>query len=380
MIAASPVFVYPCSHTQLSIHPSELEKEALLALTAWILPFPANKTVEWGALCRLNLPLMKKHREAGQALHSYVGDIIQERKHILANNSLTEDQKEDMLTCMLTMPDPETGLYLDEETIRNNLITFFVAGHDSTSTSLTTALYYLSKNPDVEQRVLEEICEVIGSGADVVPNLSDLKKLKYTTQVLKEAMRLNPPLIYISRTAVKDTKLGPYFIKEGTQVVTMTEALHRNPKFWGDDADRFDPDRFSPEAEASRHPGAWMPFAVGARSCIGMQLAMTEARVALAMLLPRYSFQLHSSANVKRDLDRVIVTLEGVEMTVQPRTNVSQHVDAGSKPEEVTARDAATSNHENDQATRHHPLTHPDAAEDPGESKCPFQAMFKHLS
>ena len=341
-----------------------------IALTDFALPFPANKLVEWGAMCRLNLPLMKKHRETARALHAYVGDIVQERKQNLENNSLTDDQKEDMLTCMLTMPDPETGLYLDEETIRNNLITFFVAGHDSTSTTLATAIYYLSKNPDVEQRVLAEIREVMGSGADAVPNLADLKKLKYTTQVLKEAMRLNPPLIYITRTAIKDTNFGPYFIKEGTQVITMTEALHRNPKLWGDDADRFDPDNFSPEAEASRQPGAWMPFAVGARSCIGMQLAMTEARVALAMLLPRYSFQLHSSANVKRGLDKILTTLEGVEMTVQPR-ELSQNFDVGLKPEDVTARDAATSNH--------HPST-PHGSADLEESKCPFQAMFKYLS
>jgi len=339
----------------------------------------ANLTVEWGALCRLNLPLMKKHRESGQALHSYVGDIIQERKRSLEENSLTEDQKEDMLTCMLTTPDPETGLYLDEETISNNLITFFVAGHDTTSTTLTTTIYYLSKNPDVEQRVLDEIREVIGSEADVVPTLADLNKLKYTTQVLKETMRLNPPIIYISRTAVKDTNLGPHLIKEGTHVCTMTEALHRNPNIWGDDAERFDPDRFSPEAEKSRHPGAWMPFAVGARSCIGMQLAMTEARVALAMLLPRYSFQLHSSANVKRDLDKILVTLSGVEMTVQPR-ELYQEADAGSKPiKDVTARDAATSKKEN-QATPHHPPTHHDSADPDESAKCPFQAMFKHFS
>jgi len=340
----------------------------------------ANLTVEWGALCRLNLPLMKEHRETGQALHSYVGDIIQERKQILKENSLTEKQKEDMLTCMLTTPDPETGLYLDEKTISDNLITFFIAGHDTTSTTLTTAFYYLSMNPDVEKRVLDEIREVIGSGTDVVPTLAHLNKLKYTTQVLKETMRLNPPIIYIQRTAVKDTNLGPHFIKEGTTVVTMTEALHRNPNVWGDDADSFDPDRFSPEAEASRHPGSWMPFAVGARSCIGMQLAMTEARVALAMLLPRYSFQLHSSANVKRDLDKVLVTLSGVEMTVQPRELSRQQADVRSsnQPKSVVARDAAVSNNEH-KATPHHPPIHHDSA-DLHESKCPFQAMFKHLS
>ena len=260
---------------------------------------------------------MRSRKEAIRRQQEYVQKIIDDRR---SGRQVAEQP--DLLSRMLEQTDPETGRKMPDDMMAANLITFFAAGHDSTSSLLTTAMFYISQYPEVEERLVAEINEVL-PGEDDLPTYQDLKKLKYMTQVLKECLRLHPPAPGFLKRAIKDGKLGSYNLKDGTQVLTSLAALHTNPAVWGPNATKFDPGHFSPEAEAARHKYSWLPFSAGPRACIGMQLSLTEARVALAILWKKFTFRLHKSARVYGDYSKVFFKLRDVQMTVHPRVAIS---------------------------------------------------------
>ena len=187
---------------------------------------------------------------------------------------------------------------MDIELVRNHLILFLLVGHDSTSSLLTSLMYVLSQNPQVEDKMRNEVNDVMG---DELPDMQNIKKLPYTMCVIKETLRLYPPAQALLKTCLKDTKLGPYQITEGSKVLVLTRELHRNKSLWGDDADAFDPDRFMPNSpKAPKHESAWLPFSSGTRGCIGMQFSLIEARLILARIMQRgITFRLHKEAGVK---------------------------------------------------------------------------------
>jgi cytochrome P450/NADPH-cytochrome P450 reductase len=263
---------------------------------------------------KMNRPLMASGAAAREAMWAYVDKIVADRQ-----SGRVRSERQDLLDLMLTTPDPQTGKMMSAELIRQQLITFFIAGHDSTSSMLTSVIYYLTQYPEVEARVAAEVTSVLGGGDDE-PSYEDIKKLHYTMQVMQEALRVNPPAGGFVKTALKDTVVGRYFCPKGTKVLTSVRSLHTNPATWGPDPESFDPDRFAPDAAAARHPYAWLPFSSGARACIGMQLSLTEGRVALAMILRRFTFRLHPSANVVLDHSRVFAKLRDVIVTVHPRS------------------------------------------------------------
>ena len=265
-------------------------------------------------MSKLDLSMMKTRKASIKEMNSYVDRIIADRKA-----GKTTSDGTDLLSVMLSKTDPETGKMLPEELIRQQLITFFVAGHDSTSSLLTTVIFYLTQNPAVEAKMVAEIESVLGSAE--APSYVDLKKLKYTTMVMQEALRHNPPASGIQKTALKDTQLGPYFVKKGTMIFNSALAMHKNPKLWGADAERFDPENFSPEAVETRHKYAWLPFSAGPRACIGMQLSLTEAKVALAIILRRHTFRLHPSSEVETDFSKIFAKYKSFYVTVHPRSN-----------------------------------------------------------
>ena len=203
----------------------------------------------------------------------------------------------DMATRMFTDPDPETGELLPDENILNQVATFLVAGHDSTSTAITMLLYHVALNPDVEEKVYNEVMSVVGDG----PITWDaLGRMKYCTQVVKENLRLFPPAPQFTKTSPPDqtVTLGPYVIPPGTTLVCSTWGLHRNPLVYPDPL-KFDPDRWSDENAAKRSPYAWLPFSYGKRGCIGQQLSLIEQRVCLASLVRKFHFRVDLSTKLE---------------------------------------------------------------------------------
>jgi cytochrome P450/NADPH-cytochrome P450 reductase len=196
----------------------------------------------------------------------------------------------DLLGYMLNTVDKQTGERLDDTNIRYQVINFLVAGHETTSGLLSFTLYALLHQPEVLARAYEEVDRVLGSDTAVLPSMEQVRQLHYLTQILNEALRLWPPAPgFTVRSLADETVIGgKYRLTRDQPVMILTAMLHRDPSVWGPDAEEFNPDHFSPEAQAQRPANAFKAFGNGQRACIGRQFAMQEATLALGMILQRF--------------------------------------------------------------------------------------------
>lgn len=240
----------------------------------------------WGQLYAIaNLPKWlpqpgrRSMARAIGALRSAVLALIAERR---ANRAA----KDDLLHRLMQARDPDTGQTMNDEQLVDNLLTFYLAGHETTAKALTWTLYLLARSPEWTRALEEEIARVTG-GAEV--NARHIEQLVLTQQVLKESMRLYPPVPLMTRQAVADTQFGAHPIRAGTSVVMPIYAIHRHAKRW-EDPDAFDPERFAPQREAAIPRYQYMPFGAGPRICIGMGFAMLEATAMLATMLRHATF------------------------------------------------------------------------------------------
>lgn len=206
---------------------------------------------------------------------------------LIAEHRSGESESDDLLALMLQQ-DPSGKPVLDTENIRNQIMTFLIAGQLTTSELMPNTLYNIVSDPTVLHRVQAEVDTVFGTEDDYLPGYDDIGKLTYLRQAIEETLRLTPPVLNFDRMALEDTVIGgKYPIKRGEAVTVLTGALHRQPG-WGDNVELFDPDRFAPERSASRPAALFKPFGTGARSCIGRQFALHEAAMALSRLIHRY--------------------------------------------------------------------------------------------
>ncbi|MFF5390055.1 cytochrome P450 [Streptomyces sp. NPDC013012] len=217
-----------------------------------------------------------------RALYEVCDRIIAERRA----SGRASDEGDDLLTLLIGAESAEDGSF-DATELREQVLVFLLAGHETTATSLGFALHLLGLHPEAQKRAREEVDRVL---AGRIPGAADLDALPYVTQVLKEAMRLFPAAPVIGRRAVAATEIGGVAVPAGADVVVAPWVTHRHPDYW-EDAERFDPDRFTPEAEAARPRYAWFPFGGGPRACIGQHFSMLESVIALAMILQRYGFE-----------------------------------------------------------------------------------------
>ncbi|MER8182202.1 cytochrome P450 [Kitasatospora sp. NPDC094015] len=176
----------------------------------------------------------------------------------------------------------EDGEALDATELREQVLIFLLAGHETTATSLTFALHLLALHPELQAEARAEVRSVLGDGRPV--RAEDLAELPYLTRVLKEAMRLYPAAPAIGRRSVAACVVDGVPIPAGADVLVAPYVTQRHPKHW-EDPERFDPDRFTPEREAQRHRYAWFPFGGGPRACIGQHFSMLESVLGLAALL-----------------------------------------------------------------------------------------------
>lgn len=198
-------------------------------------------------------------------------------------------ERGDLLDVMLTARDKETGERLSEENIGYQMLTFLVAGHETTSGLLSFATWLLLENPDVLTKLRAHVDEVLGGDT---PTFQHLERLKYVEQVLMETLRLWPTAPAFGVRSLEDTVIGGrYALKGGDVVLVMLPNLHRDPKVW-DAPDAFRPERFAPGNVEKLPPHAWKPFGNGQRACIGRGFAMQEATLVLAMMLQRFDIEL----------------------------------------------------------------------------------------
>jgi cytochrome P450 len=192
-----------------------------------------------------------------------------------------------LLGAYIESRDPETGQGMDDRQLRDEVMTLYLAGHETTASLLAWALYTLARSPDVAERVAAELD---ATPLDEPPTLEQLKGLGYLSRVIDEVLRLYPPAWTVARNALADDRFQGYRIPAGSIVLVSPYFTHRLEAFWPEPL-RFDPDRFLPDIARARHPFAYLPFSLGPRICIGMQFALYEARLVLAMILKRYRVQ-----------------------------------------------------------------------------------------
>lgn len=199
-------------------------------------------------------------------------------------------EKKDLLNVMLNGVDTVTGEKLSDENIRFQMVTFLIAGHETTSGLLSFATYLLLKNPDVLIKAQKIVDEVLG---DELPRVEHLAQLRYIEQLLMETLRLWPTApAFAVKPSEKTVLAGRYPLAPTDTLLVLQPMLHRDPAVWGDDAETFEPDRFAPENAEKLPPNAWKPFGNGARACIGRPFAMQEAQLVMAMLLQRFDIVL----------------------------------------------------------------------------------------
>lgn len=217
------------------------------------------------------------------AARAYVDGLIADRR---AAGTIDAD---DLLGLMLTTTDPDTGKPLPDSNISDQILTFLVAGHETTAALLEAALHYLAADPSLQNRLRAAVTARGGWDYDAVAGMRPIRNL------VNEVLRLHPPVPGLFRVARVDTELGGYAIPAGQAVFVLALAAHRDPEVWGSDAEEFHPDRFeAPQRRA--HPTAFFkPFGSGPRACIGLAFAMHEATLLLARILDSYELALPDS-------------------------------------------------------------------------------------
>jgi cytochrome P450 len=223
--------------------------------------------------------------ERTRALKRALGVLDAKVARLIADRRAHPEKRGDLLAHLLAARDEEAGR-MSEKQVRDEVLTLFIAGHETTANGLAWSLMLLAQHPEIYARVREEV-----SALGRVPELSDAPKLGLCLRVFKEAMRLYPPIFLFGRVAIEDAPLGDYTVPKGTVVLVSPYALHRRPSLYPD-PERFDPDRFTPEEEARRPKSAYIPFSAGPRTCIGNHFALLEGPLVLATLLRHADFEL----------------------------------------------------------------------------------------
>jgi cytochrome P450 len=229
-------------------------------------------------------------------------------------------QREDLLSVLLSAADADTGERTSDRQLRDEMMTLFLAGQDTTAHALTWTWYLLARHPEVEARLLEELRQVLASRP---PRATDLPELPYTDMIVREAMRLFPPGPVFARQPVEDVTIGGWAIPKGSLIVVSAYALHRDPRFFPE-PEQFNPDRFAPGWEERISRFAYLPFGGGPRVCIGNGFAMMEARLVLATVAQRCKLLLESNTEIA---PKQLVTLRpgrAVRMRVEKRPAIEQ--------------------------------------------------------
>ncbi|HJS29828.1 MAG TPA: cytochrome P450 [Anaerolineales bacterium] len=257
---------------------------------------------------RLPLPTNRRFKKALRTLDEIMFGLIENRRR-------GANRPEDLLTMLIEARDPETGEGMDDRQIRDEVVTIFFAGHETTASTLSWTGYLLAQHPEAVVLLQEEVARTVG---DRTPAFNDYPSLNYTRQVIDESLRIYPPAWMFARTAIMEDEVSGYHIPAGAMIMLSPYATHRHPKYW-QGPERFDPDRFRPEASATRHKMAYFPFGGGPRLCIGKDFALVEATLILTMMVQQYNFSLVPGQHVKAQPIATLRPRPGVQMMVSPR-------------------------------------------------------------
>lgn len=258
----------------------------------------------WAPPLSVPVPRNMEYNHALKVLNKTIYPLIESGRR---------EPQDDLLGMMLEMRDAETGEGMSDQQVRDEVVTIFFAGHETTAATITWAFYLLSQHPDVEEKMRTEIRSVLGKRD---PAFADLPKLTYMQQVIQEVMRLYPAAYLFAREAVKDDVLDGYPISATTLIFITPYVTHRNPSLWPD-PEKFDPERFTPEQVANRPKHVYFPFGEGPHVCIGNNFALMEMQLILAMTLQRFRLKLAPNHPIAFKPEATLRAKYGMNMTVE---------------------------------------------------------------
>ncbi len=225
-------------------------------------------------------PMNISEKRAIKVLDGIMMRIIESRRK-------SGEDHPDLMGMLMAAQDEDTGERMTDKQLRDEAMTIFLAGHETTALALTWLWYCLHNNPEEEKKVREEAKRVLNGRTPVA---EDLHKLEYTRMVIDESLRLYPPAWMVGRRALAADKLGDYDVPKDFNVLIPSFIVHRDPRWW-DEPEKFDPTRFTKEKVKNRHKFAYFPFGGGQRLCVGNNFAIMEMQLAVAMLVQKFSFR-----------------------------------------------------------------------------------------
>jgi len=254
-------------------------------------------------------PFNLRERRALETLDGIIYEIIDARRK-------DKTPKDDLLSMLLEARDEETGESMSDKQLRDEVMTIFLAGNETSANAMAWTLYLLSQHPQEEQKMIDEIDEKLDGGLQ--PGYDTMQAFPYTRQVIEESMRLYPPAWVVGRRAIEDDELGDYRVPKGTNVLVPIFYLHRSPLYW-QEPQRFMPERFAIDKKGAIDKYVYFPFGAGPRMCIGNNFAMLEMQLILVILYRRFRFRLQENFVVEA---RALLSLRpknGVMMRVERR-------------------------------------------------------------
>jgi cytochrome P450 len=272
--------------------------------------FYANPLAMWPAWRHVPTPTNLRFRRTLRRLNGLVYQLIQERR------ATGTEGRNDLLSRLLVVEDEE-GRKMSDRELRDQLMTLFLAGHETTALTLSYTFYLLAQNPEAEAMLHAELDRVIGAR---LPTVGDVAELPYTEWVIKESMRLYPPAWTIGREALEDCEIGGYPIRKGSQVLMSQWVVQRDPRFWTEPA-RFNPSRWGEETTKNLPRCAYFPFGDGPRICIGTSFAMMEAVLILAAVAQRFRLELVPRQTLRLVPSVTIRPRDGIKIFVRERTS-----------------------------------------------------------
>ncbi len=272
-----------------------------------VTPFAGQATIKWIMDNRLPTPTHRLFNRDAREIDEIVYRIINERR------SAGRDEG-DLLSMLLKAHD-EDGSQLSDQQLRDEVMTIFLAGHETTALTLSWVWYLLAQNPDIEEKFHAELATVLDGRP---PTMADLQRLPYTEMIAKESMRLYPPAYALGREAVKECEIGGFRVPAGSQVFMFQWVTQRDPRFFTD-PDRFYPDRWTEEFSSSLPKYAYFPFGGGPRACIGNYFAMMEIILILATIGQRFRFALVPDHTVSLMPAMSLRPANGIKVTVEKR-------------------------------------------------------------
>lgn len=231
-----------------------------------------------------------RERNSYKAIREVVEKIIDKRRQ-------SAEHYDDLLAMLMEAKDEDTGEMMSNEQILDEVVTIFLAGHETTAVALTWLFHCVEENPEVEVKLLAEAQNVLHRN---IPQLEDLRALEYTRMVIDETMRLYPPAWVIGRHALNDDEIDGYHIPKGVNTLIPVYAIHHDKRYW-DEPEKFMPERFSKEKAKSYHKFLYFPFGGGPRLCIGNNFALMEMQLIAPMILQRYKLRKPKGFQFKQD-------------------------------------------------------------------------------